>query len=98
MPGEKGTASEKKKGDHYDTYDFTIKSVTLFDDSNRFAWITLPDNRKQMLQTVYTGSIRCTTGKGRIYETNAIPFSDCKSLLQRKRESAGFCTKNAVGL
>ena len=57
-------ASEKKKGDHYDTYYFTVKSVTLFDDSNWFAWITLPDNWKQMLSSVYSGGGRCTAGKG----------------------------------
>ena len=52
MPGERNLFLRKKKGDHYDTYYVTDKSVTLFDDSNRIAWNTLPDNWKQMLQTI----------------------------------------------
>ena len=64
VPGERKLRLRKKKGDHYDTYYFTVKSVTLFDDSNGFAWITLPDNWEQMLSPVYSGSGRCAAGKG----------------------------------
>ncbi len=63
MPGERKLRLRKKKGDHYVTYFVTVKSVTLFDDSNRIAWNTLSDNQQQMLQTAHTGSGRYAAGK-----------------------------------
>lgn len=63
VPGERKLRLRKKKGDHYVTYFVTVKSVTLFDDSNRIARNTLPDNQQQMLQTAHTGGCRYTAGK-----------------------------------
>ena len=63
VPGERKLRLRKKKGDHYVTYFVTVKSVTLFDDSNRIAWNTLSDNQQQMLQTAHTGSSRYAAGK-----------------------------------
>ena len=63
VPGERKLRLRKKKGDHYVTYFVTVKSVTLFDDSNRIARNTLSDNQQQMLQTAHTGGCRYTAGK-----------------------------------